>query len=114
MNTSKNEGENTISGQAENNQAAKIPCGELLEISRARELHDILRQSLESSLPIEIDASAVERVDAASLQLFCAFMHAAATYGREVRWLGTSQALADSARLLQLGDLLALPKNELV
>jgi ABC-type transporter Mla MlaB component len=94
--------------QSQNENRMVVSCGELLEISKAQELYNILKQSLESALPIDIDASAVERVDAAVLQLLCAYMRDASACGKDVRWRKPAEAFIASARLLRLDDLLAL------
>jgi ABC-type transporter Mla MlaB component len=89
----------------------EVPCGEILDISGVRELYDVLKQSIESTLPVEIDASSIERVDAAALQLLCSFVREAKKRGKEVRWIQPSQALTASARLLQLEEILDLPQT---
>jgi ABC-type transporter Mla MlaB component len=89
-----------------------ISCGEVLDISQVREFHAIAKQSLESNLPIEIDAFAVERADAAALQLAAAFIMAATASGKSICWNHPSESLVSAARLLQLDDLLCLDNHD--
>jgi anti-anti-sigma regulatory factor len=88
-------------------------CGRLLDISAARELHNSLRQAFESELPIEIDVSVVERIDAAILQLLHAFVRDAILAGKTLIWHQPTKTFIAKARLLQLQDSLALSPNEL-
>lgn len=68
-----------------------------------------LVQLLETSETVAIDASSVERIDTAIMQLLCAFVRDRAERNLGVSWRGTPQALRDAARLLGVGALLALP-----
>jgi ABC-type transporter Mla MlaB component len=85
-----------------------ISCGKVLGISTANELYILLKQSLESGLTIELDASCVERVDTAALQLLCAFVCDSASSGNRIRWHRPAQILVTSAKLLEIHNLLAL------
>lgn len=73
-----------------------------------------LRQSLcavvDMDEAVTLDASSVERVDTAILQLLCAFVRARVASNRSVTWRGDAPALFDSARLLGLQSLLELPQ----
>jgi ABC-type transporter Mla MlaB component len=99
--------------QPDGSQEIVISCGELLGISMLHELHESMKQALASGLPIEIDASSVERVDAAGLQLLCAFVSEATASRRMLRWRQPTRALRDAVRLLELNNLLALPVGDL-
>jgi anti-anti-sigma regulatory factor len=72
-----------------------------------------LKQSLSAVVdtngPVTLDATGVERVDTAILQLLCAFVHARAVSCRAVVWRGEGAVVAESARLLGLQALLGLP-----
>lgn len=72
-----------------------------------------LKQSLSAVVdinePVTLDATGVERVDTAILQLLCAFVRARAASHRGVVWRGEGTVVAESARLLGLQVLLALP-----
>jgi len=74
-----------------------------------------LKQSLcavvDANEVVTLDATSVERVDTAILQLLCAFVRARAASNRSVAWRGDAPVLSDSARLLGLQALLALPQH---
>ena len=74
-----------------------------------------LKQSLSAFVdrdePVTLDATGVERVDTAILQLLCAFVRARTASNRSIVWRGEGTVVADSARLLGLHALLALPEN---
>lgn len=55
---------------------------------------------------VELDVSAVERVDTATMQLLCAFVRDRAQRDQTVTWKGDSQNWRDAVRLLGAGDLL--------
>ncbi len=57
---------------------------------------------------VTLDASAVERVDTATMQLLCAFVRDRSARNQSVVWRGQSQALQDAVRLLGVGALLNL------
>ena len=85
-----------------------ISFGKVLGISTVNELYCSLKQSLESGLTIELDASCVERIDTAALQLLCAFVGDSTSSRRRIQWRCPTQALIASAKLLQINGLLAL------
>ena len=60
------------------------------------------------SAAVALDASAVERVDTATMQLLCAFVRDRSSRKQSVVWRGQSRALHDAVRLLGLGSLLGL------
>ncbi|SFR85920.1 STAS domain-containing protein [Dyella sp. OK004] len=66
-------------------------------------------QAALSTASAELDASAVERVDTAALQLLAVFRREAASKGLAVAWVGASAALRDAAALLGLAHTLELP-----
>jgi anti-anti-sigma regulatory factor len=74
-------------------------------------LKQSLSALLESNEPVTLDATSVERVDTAILQLLCAFVQARAALNRGIVWRGEGAVVADSARLLGLHALLALPED---
>lgn len=55
---------------------------------------------------VTLDASAVERVDTATMQLLCAFVRDRGSRNQSIVWRGKSQALHDAVRLLGVGALL--------
>jgi ABC-type transporter Mla MlaB component len=92
--------------------ATVISFGKVLGISTANELYLSLKQSLESDLTIELDASFVERVDTAALQLLCAFVCDSTSSGRRIRWHRPTQILISSAKLLEIHHLLDLVSSK--
>jgi ABC-type transporter Mla MlaB component len=55
---------------------------------------------------ITIHAGATQRIDAASLQLLCAFVRDRRARGRAVSWQGPTQTIEEAARRLDLHGLL--------
>jgi phospholipid transport system transporter-binding protein len=68
-----------------------------------------LAERLDESGPLQIDATAVDRVDTAGLQLLAAFVRDVRAEGRTVDWVGCSDALHKSAQALGLHSALCLP-----
>ena len=57
---------------------------------------------------IEMDASALEHVDTAGMQLLYAFARDARLDGKTLVWQGVSPQIVEAARLLGMSDMLAL------
>jgi len=68
-----------------------------------------LAERLDESGPLQIDATAVDRVDTAGLQLLAAFVRDLRAEARTVEWVGCSDALQKAARALGLHSALCLP-----
>lgn len=79
-------------------------------VKDAGQLKQSLSKLMEESV-VGIDARSLERIDTATLQLLCAFVRDRAAHDRKVEWLGESPALHEAARLLGVGELLALPSQ---
>jgi ABC-type transporter Mla MlaB component len=99
-------------GQSDSPQENVVSFVDILTIAAVCELHASLRESLKSASSVKLDASKVERVDAAGLQLLCAFVRDATASGKEIRWFRPSQTMISSAELLRLSELLVLPMTE--
>ena len=82
----------------------------VLDIMGARDLYGKLNAVLTQRKPVALDASRVERVDTAALQLLTAFCRAAREGGLALSWHGISPALADAAATLGLGETLGRQK----
>jgi len=67
-----------------------------------------LAERLDDSGPVQIDASTVQRVDTATLQLLAAFVRDLRADARVVEWTGCSPALRRAAHSLGLTDALDL------
>jgi anti-anti-sigma regulatory factor len=71
-------------------------------------LQDELAERLDESGTVQIDASAVERIDTASLQLLAAFVRDLRADHRLVEWTGCSAVLRRAAHSLGLTGALEL------
>lgn len=80
-----------------------------LDVAHARDLYQELDDVLAAHTPLALDASHVERIDAATLQLLAAFCCAARDAGVPLRWSAASPALRSAAALLDLFDTLGRP-----
>jgi ABC-type transporter Mla MlaB component len=58
------------------------------------------------SAAVTLDATAVERVDTATMQLLCAFVRDRSSRSQSTVWRGQSQALHDAVRLLGVAALI--------
>jgi len=81
-----------------------------LGIEKVKGLHAQLVETLDDEGEIRLDASEVERVHTAALQLFVLFSRDMRAAGREVSFLKPSQALRSAAALLGATTLLNLAK----
>ena len=68
---------------------------------------DLLR--LKERAGVSIDASAVQRIDTATLQVLAAFARDRRAVGLPLEWVGVPDAFAEAARLLNLSAALGLP-----
>jgi phospholipid transport system transporter-binding protein len=68
-----------------------------------------LAERLDESGPLQIDGTAVDRVDTAGLQLLAAFVRDLRAEARPVEWVGCSDALNKAAQALGLHAALCLP-----
>ncbi len=75
-------------------------------IASAPELRGGLLKRLGDARNVQIDASAVQRIDTASLQVLAAFARDRRAEGRTLEWLGVPACLAEAATLLDLTDAL--------
>ncbi len=80
-------------------------------IKEVAALHRSLVEAVGAEGPVCIDASAVERIDTATLQLLYAFVRDRVTADREVVWQNVTGALSESARQIGMRDLLCLPAD---
>jgi anti-anti-sigma regulatory factor len=86
-----------------------IYCGPELDISEAQDFYDILQAALRARCPVVLDATHIERVDTAILQMLCAFVRDAQASNMVVQWRQPSPVLESAARLLNMRACLALP-----
>jgi len=79
-----------------------LVLGEALRIDEARGLTERLRERLDVSGEIVIDAAAVEHVDTAGLQILTAFAQGLRARGSDLRWTNVPPVLAGAATALGL------------
>ena len=88
--------------------AGAIALPEECVIASAAELQSQLLKRLGDKASVRIDASAVQRVDSAALQVLAAFARDRRAEGRGVEWVSVPDSLTDAASLLSLTDALGL------
>jgi anti-anti-sigma regulatory factor len=86
----------------------RLKLGADLGIERAAELKQALRRLLPEPSRVALDASEVERVHTAALQLFCLFCRDRRAEGREVEFVRPSPTLRSAAVLLGASTLLRI------
>jgi anti-anti-sigma regulatory factor len=79
-----------------------------LDIAGVGQLRERLLQALSAKQNVTVDASHVERVDTAALQVLTAFFKDAVAQDMDIRWQEASQTFKDAAHLLGLHDALHL------
>jgi len=94
---------------AETPPTTLIYCSPEIDISGSKDLYNTLQDALRARCPVTLDATRVERIDTAVLQLLCAFVRDAQASGVVVQWRQPSPALQSAARLLNVRSCLALP-----
>ena len=90
-------------GQESEQRAAVLKLGASLTLANAGEIRETLVAAVAGGDKITVDASAVEEVDLAGLQLICAAHRAAAHGGRALEIAGRCAALADAIGALGFG-----------
>ena len=78
-------------------------------VKDAAALKTALLKVVELTATVALDVRSVERVDTATLQLLCAFVRDRAARNLGVQWLGCPPAIFESAGVLGVQSMLALP-----
>ena len=86
----------------------KISLTGNVSISQAEHLYGQLQEALLQEGSIEVDASGVERIDTAILQMFLAFRNELLKRHADFRWLKPSDHLVSSANLFGISEQLNL------
>lgn len=86
---------------------SSVSLGDMLTIAQVTAMHAELGRHLDAR-SVALDAGALQRVDAAGLQLLAAFVRAADQRGAQIEWRSPSAALRDGARRLGLAVTLHL------
>ncbi|MBV8854256.1 MAG: STAS domain-containing protein [Sinobacteraceae bacterium] len=81
-------------------------------ISDAAEFKSALTPLVSAASVVMLDASALQRIDGAALQLLCAFVRERRSHGRATEWRAVPAALRQAAGLLGLASELGLPQAE--
>lgn len=85
-----------------------LTFGSVLGVSQARALYETLGQALAGDpAALVLDASRVQRVDTAALQILLAFRHAAHARRRPFRWHAVSAVMQQAVDLLGVNALLS-------
>ena len=82
----------------------------VLAINDAKTVFNELQKKIDTSKDITIDASAVEMVDTAILQLLLSFVRKVRSNGLKVDWKKPSEEFVNRVEMLNLGDLLDAPE----
>jgi ABC-type transporter Mla MlaB component len=106
--TAKKEGK--AGGAAGGEAATTIRLGADLGIDTVKALHGELAAHVNDAGTVALDASAVERVHGAAMQLFCLFCRDRRAAGHGVEFLNPSESLRNAAALLGAATLLNLAK----
>ncbi len=88
---------------------AIIRLGAQLTIREAVPLRVELLERVDAVEPVGFDASAVQKVDTAGLQVLLAFISQRRKSGGALKWMGCSEAVRKAAALLALEQPLGLP-----
>lgn len=91
---------------AESSLVIKLPAE--LGIEEAGGLRQMLAKDVADQRVVTLDASDIQRIHAAALQLFCMFCKDRRKAGRDVSWREPSAALRGAAALLGATTLLSL------
>ncbi len=83
-------------------------CGKTFTLAEARALYPKLLIALLEGKSVIFDGEKIEQVDAAAMQLCCAFMSTQSVYQQQIQWRKPSAALVNTARLLGLADAMGL------
>jgi anti-anti-sigma regulatory factor len=87
----------------------RVVLGGSCTIHEAAAIKAHMLEQLTRSAPYEIDGSAVERIDAAGVQLIVAFALDCLEGGHAFAWKGRSEALDHAIEILSVGALLESP-----
>ncbi|GMR17778.1 MAG: STAS domain-containing protein [Gammaproteobacteria bacterium] len=87
----------------------RLQLAPVLDISEARNLHQSLGKAMKRKPPLVLDASQVERIDTAAIQILAAFCHSTRENNIEISWDKPSINLRRTAKSMGLNTILGLP-----
>ena len=99
---------NTAHADAGGRTSATLRLAAELGIEQASELRRQLMQGRDRDETVTLDASDIQRIHTAALQLFCMFCRDRRSAGRDTRWHQPTEALRSAAALLGATTLLSL------
>jgi anti-anti-sigma regulatory factor len=97
------------SSSAQSEARGRVVLGGSCTIHEAAAIKAHMLEQLARSGPYEIDGNAVERIDAAGVQLIVAFALDCLEHGVDYVWTGRSETLEHAIELLSVGALLESP-----
>ena len=106
------EKESSVS-DAQTQPRGRVVLGASCTIHEGAAIKAHMLEQLSRPGPYEIDGSAVERVDAAGVQLIVAFALDCLEHGVDYAWKGRSEVLEHAIELLSVGALLESPGTNL-
>lgn len=83
-------------------------CGKTFTLAEAQTLYPKLLIALLEGKSVIFDGEKIEHVDAAAMQLCCAFMSTQTVYQQQIQWRRPSAALVNTAKLLGMADAMGL------
>jgi anti-anti-sigma factor len=86
----------------------RIQFSATLDVANAAALKKELGKALRRKSPFDLDGSAIDRVDAAGLQILTSFIAETRRREKEVRWVAASNALKSASRISGLAANLVL------
>jgi len=86
----------------------EVHLGDVLEVSGVLDLYDKLKQALEGDSSLSVDASGVDRVDTASLQMLVSLAEYAKRNKRDISVQSASEAFVKTAKMLGVSAALGL------
>lgn len=89
-------------------ETSRITLEKNNDISKVEQLHERLESLLEAACAVDIDASAVERIDTSTLQVLTAFVGTMGKHHLNARIVRPSQGFLDAVRLMGLQQSLRL------
>ena len=89
-------------------QTLTFDCPDIMNIADVTEMQGELLAMLDKGGEVIIDASRIERIDTAMLQVLCAFGEDARGRGIKLEWREPSEYFIESARQLDLAACLGL------
>ena len=79
---------------------SEIQCGEQVTIAQCADMYAQLLEAMAEGQAVNIDISAVERIDTAALQLLYAFQRDAKAQGLVTLWSDASKVFCDAVDIL--------------